>query len=391
MSATVSANPIVMPKLGLTMSEGLVAEWLVGVGDTVAPGQTIFVVETDKISHEIEAPASGKIVALLAAKGDTVPVGDVVATWTGPGQSGANAEACNTAPPIGGEINASAPMRRSATPLARRLASQWLIDLAAVTPSGDRGRIKARDIEHVHAQRARTQPAVEPARSTSVPATALRKLIARKLTRSKSEIPHFYATMEADITRLDRLRAELNDESGRPKLSFTPFLIAAIGRAMAARRDLNALWRDGSEMRLDEIAVGFAVHTDTGVHMPVIRGADHRPIDELAAAIKDAAGRSRSGRLREADLGQAAISLSNAGMFGVSSLTPIIDPDQSFIIGVGAAKGVFRPSEGNLPVLRREVTLTLAADHRLIDGAAGAALIGAVAALLESPLRLLRS
>jgi pyruvate dehydrogenase E2 component (dihydrolipoamide acetyltransferase) len=139
------------------------------------------------------------------------------------------------------------------------------------------------------------------------------------------------------------------------------------------------------------VAVGVAVDTDDGVRMPVVGGADHRPLDHLAASINHVAERARLGRLRASDMAQAAISLSNVGMFGVTSLLPIIDPDQSFIIGVGAAQNLFRPGDDGAPVARREITLTLAADHRLVDGAAGASLLRAVADQIEAPLQLLRA
>jgi pyruvate dehydrogenase E2 component (dihydrolipoamide acetyltransferase) len=160
---------------------------------------------------------------------------------------------------------------------------------------------------------------------------------------------------------------------------------------MSARRHLNAVWREGTQLMLDDVAVGVAVDTDNDARMPVIAGAHHRPLDDLAASINDAAERARSGRLCATDMAQAAISLSNVGMFGVTSLVPIIDPDQSFIIGVGAAQNVFRPDDDGAPVARRDITLTLAADHRLLDGAAGAGLLRAVADQIEAPLQLLRA
>jgi pyruvate dehydrogenase E2 component (dihydrolipoamide acetyltransferase) len=270
-----------MPKLGLTMSEGTVSKWLVAAGQSVAAGQTIFVVETDKISHEIEAAEAGEIGGVLVA--------------------------------------------------------------------------------------------------------------AERLTRSKTEIPHCYVATPVDIGLLERLCKELNTDSARIKISVPHFLVAAVGRTMSARRHLNAVWREGTQLMLDDVAVGVAVDTDNGARMPVIAGAHHRPLDDLAASINDAAERARSGRLCATDMAQAAISLSNVGMFGVTSLVPIIDPDQSFIIGVGAAQNVFRPDDDGAPVARRDITLTLAADHRLLDGAAGAGLLRAVADQIEAPLQLLRA
>jgi pyruvate dehydrogenase E2 component (dihydrolipoamide acetyltransferase) len=393
-------DPIVMPKLGLTMSEGTVAEWLVTAGEPVAAGQTIFVVETDKISHEIEAAEAGEIGAVLVAAGETVPVGTVVATWGKVGSTvaardvtqaaAAPAVALAIALPHDTVQPAAADGRRAVTPLARRLAAAADIDLALITPSGEGRRIKARDIEAAVAARLQVPPpaAAQPA---APPVSASRRRIAERLTRSNTEIPHFYVATPVDISRLDRLRKELNADSAKIKISVTHLLVAAIGRAMAARRHLNAVWRDGTQLMLGEVAVGVAVDTDDGVRMPVVGGADHRPLDHLAASINHVAERARLGRLRASDMAQAAISLSNVGMFGVTSLLPIIDPDQSFIIGVGAAQNLFRPGDDGAPVARREITLTLAADHRLVDGAAGASLLRAVADQIEAPLQLLRA
>jgi pyruvate dehydrogenase E2 component (dihydrolipoamide acetyltransferase) len=398
---SVAGAPIVMPKLGLTMAEGTVAEWLVAAGQSVTQGQTIFVVETDKISHEIEAPESGEIGTLLVAAGQTVPVGTAVATWSrqeAMAWRGAGTAPAATAAPASAAIdllrNAAktgpATARRIATPLARRLAAAASIDLSAVAPSGEKGRIKARDVQAAIAAQLRAPPALEAPRAPGVPVSATRLRIAERLVRSTTEIPHFYVSAPAEISRLEILRAELNGDAGRIRLSITHFLVAAIGRALAARRHLNAVWRDGTQVMLDDVAVGVAVETDNGVRMPVIGGADHRALDDLAAGIHGAAERARAGRLRPADMAPAAISLSNVGMFGVSQLLPIIDPEQSFIIGAGRTEALFRPGKDGAPAARREITLTLAGDHRLVDGAAGAALLRAVADQIEAPLQLLR-
>jgi pyruvate dehydrogenase E2 component (dihydrolipoamide acetyltransferase) len=385
---TAEAHPIVMPKLGLTMSEGTLAEWLVREGDDVMAGQPMFVVETDKISHEIEAAEAGRIVSLLTQPGDTVAVGAVVATWTGKGQA-----PHASGPPA---PEAAAASRHIATPLARRLADTAGIDLASITPGASSQRIKARDIHAAVAARGRAaelpDAAQAPARSGSAAtASPIRRLIADRMVRSKREIPHFIVTANADTGRLESLRKDLNASGGRSKLTITHFLVAAIGRAMAAHRQMNAVWRDGGIMTLPNIAVGVAVETDSGVRMPIIEDTDHAPLDIIARRLNQAAERARAGRLVASDMGDAAISLSNAGMFGVSALVPIIDPDQSFILGAGKDEMIFRPDDDGSPRARREITLTLAADHRLVDGAGGARLLRAIVDRIEAPLDLLRA
>jgi pyruvate dehydrogenase E2 component (dihydrolipoamide acetyltransferase) len=394
---TVHAHPIVMPKLGLTMSEGTLAEWLVREGDDVMAGQPMFVVETDKISHEIEAADAGRIVSLLTKPGDTVAVGCVVATWTGPGQATPGA-ALTVQAAATGSVSDARPgaTRHIATPLARRLASSAGIDLASITPGAPSRRIKARDI---HAAVAARRPAAEmqggvpkPASlHTATAASSIRRLIAERMIRSKREIPHFVVTASADTGRLESLRRDLNASKDRTKLTITHFLVAAIGRAMATHRHLNAVWRDADIVALPNIAVGVAVETENGVRMPVIEDADEAPLDRIASRMNQAAERARAGRLMAGDMADAAISLSNAGMFGVSALVPIIDPDQSFIVGVGKDELVFRPADDGSPRARREITLTLAADHRLVDGAAGARVLRAIVDRIEAPLDLLRA
>jgi pyruvate dehydrogenase E2 component (dihydrolipoamide acetyltransferase) len=387
--------PIVMPKLGLTMAEGLIAEWKVAPGEAVRAGQVLFVVETDKISNEIEAPADGTILALLADEGATVAVGAPVATWTGPGQGvgGSNEPGFGTAPAAEGaapvrELSAVTEVkgeRRLCTPFARRLARQAEIDLDGISGSGARGRIKARDVQAAIAGRA-TAPAPSPA--PVLRGRDLRSLIAARVSRSKAEIPHFYLSADAAFDALVALRRDLNADPLAPcKLSVTALLGAAVGRALALHPDANGVWRDGRVHPLGAIAIGIAVEAPGGVMAPVVPlGAG---IYDFAASLAAAIERARQGRLGSADVGEAAIGISNVGMFNVRSLTPIIDPDQSFMLGVGAPRTAFRADEKGAPVAVREVTLTLACDHRAIDGAAAARFLATIVDLIENPVRLL--
>ncbi|HVY86539.1 MAG TPA: dihydrolipoamide acetyltransferase family protein [Caulobacterales bacterium] len=388
-------NPIVMPKLGLTMSEGLIAEWRVGPGDEVQPGQIMFVVETDKISNEIEAPSAGRITRLLAEAGETLAVGAVVALWTGPAQANVAVEA-EAAPVIAAlapvRVASASAVRIVATPLARRLATANDIHLAEIAGTGPRGRIQARDVEAAAAARkARpTAPPVSaPTRAGAAPTSKYRRLIAERLTRSKAEIPHFYLTAGVAFDALTALRRDLNAEPNAPKLTVTAFLVAAVARALAQHPETNVVWREGELHALSATSVGVAVESPVGVLAPVLRDADKFALYDLARAMEAAVARARKGSISAADASEAAISVSNVGMYGARSLTPIIDPDQTFILGVGAPHGVFRPDANGAPKAVQEVILTLACDHRAIDGAAAARLLATLVAMLESPLRLL--
>jgi pyruvate dehydrogenase E2 component (dihydrolipoamide acetyltransferase) len=390
MSEPSIAAPIVMPKLGLTMSEGLIAEWLVKPGDAVRAGQILFVVETDKISNEIEAPADGTIVALLAHVGETVAVGAPVATWTGPAKS----QGVVSAQPdqYAAKTPALAPValpvspqtvRVLCTPYARRLAMQGGIDIAMVSGSGARGRIRSRDILAALAAQPATVDSAPPA-----PARDMRALIAARVSRSNTEIPQFYVTADARFDALAALRQDLNAvPNTSQKLSVTAFLGVAASRALALHPEANVVWREGRALPLARRTIGIAVETPRGVMAPVIPAESD--IYDFAASLDAAVTRARQGRLGHDDVGEAAIGISNVGMFGVRSLLPIVDPDQSFMLGVGAPQSVIRPDGGGKPVALQEITLSLACDHRAIDGAGAARFLATIVTLIEQPIRLL--
>ncbi|NWK97444.1 2-oxo acid dehydrogenase subunit E2 [Sphingobium lactosutens] len=389
---------IVMPKLGLTMTEGLIVEWMVKPGDVVQSGQTLFVVETDKISNEIEAPSAGTILRLLIEEGGTAAVGAPVAMWTGPaqGQSGpVQPESVDTSAliPVTTVVEAIPPSAKSqrplCTPFARRLAQQAGIDLATINGSGARGRIRACDIQATVERSA--APALQPVGKGRTPQRErdLRSLIAARVSRSKAEVPHFYLSAGVRSDALAALRGELNTDPRSPrKLSITAFLGLAVGKALLLHPEANVVWRDDRAQPLEDgIAVGIAVEAPGGVMAPVV------PIGsglyDFAASLDAAIDRARRGRMGATDNGAAAIGISNVGMFNVHSLTPIIDPDQSFMLGVGAPRTVFRADENNLPVAAQEMTLNLACDHRAIDGAAAARFLATIVEMIERPVRLL--
>lgn len=379
---------ILMPKLGLSMTEGLLSEWNVKPGDEVAAGQVLFVVETDKISNEVEAPAAGRITSILVGAGETVDVGTPLALWTGPGQAGvAPAEHAaperSPTPPAGPASPPGEDKRVRSTPFARRLAKQGGIAIESCVGTGPRGRIQARDV------RAALEDTAGP---TPTPAGGrdLRALIAARVTRSKAEVPHFYVAADAAFDTLNALRRDLNaDPAAAGRLSVTVFLAAAVARALALLPQANVAWRDGRAVRLAGIGVGIAVDTPAGVLVPVVRVPSGDTLQALAGRLDAAIGRARGGRLGAADAGEASIGISNVGMFGVRSLVPIIDPDQTYMLGVGAPRAVFRPGPGGEPVPLQEATLSLACDHRAVDGAGAARFLALVVELLEQPGRLL--
>lgn len=384
---TASAE-IVMPKLGLTMTEGLIAEWRVQPGARVAAGDILFVVETEKIATDIEAAGEGEILELLLPAGSTVPVGTPVARWTGTASGTAEtapavAEAPPAAPPVRQPF--ASGTRVLATPLARRLARERGIDIAAVTGSGPRGRIKAKDVPET------APPATTPqATGEFIPLDRVRAASARRLTQAKQEMPHFYVGAPAEISRLLALRDEWRDIPGAPRLTVTHAVLAAMGRALLAMPDLNRVWEGDGWRRIAAPDVGLAVDTPRGLFAPVLRDAGRLTLDALAERANALVDRARAGRLTPDELEGGAISLSNVGMFGARFLVPIVNPGQSMILGLGAMESLFRPDANGAPALRREVTLVLSADHRVLDGAAAAAFLARIVACLEKPLALLR-
>jgi pyruvate dehydrogenase E2 component (dihydrolipoamide acetyltransferase) len=410
-----------MPKLGLTMEEGLVASWSVKAGDTVKPGDLLFVVETDKIANEVEARDAGTIVEIKVAEGETVPVGAVLATWTGPA-SGSNAV-------VGPETDAAplsaAPVaevavaqtvavstataavvgpgalisgRLLSTPLARRLARNLAIPLDGVAGSGPRGRIKAVDVERHHATAA-AAPRAAPApvaTDTGVPAgrtirtaTSIEKTVARRLTESKQTIPHFYVLADADVTDLLALRVSLNATAPVVRISVNHCIVTAVARALVDMPEMNAVWEDGTIATVNGIDVGIAVDSPRGLLVPMLRNIGGIPLPLIAQQADAAVTRARDGKLASPDLTGGVISVSNVGMFGAGFLVPIINPGQSAILGVGASKKVFRPDADGQPVLREEVGLVLSCDHRIHDGVRAARFLDKIVQALQSPLRLL--
>ncbi len=404
--------PIVMPKLGLTMTEGLLASWRVAPGDEVKSGDVLFVVETEKVATDVEAQADGRIESILIAEGETAPVGSVVAIWTGGALEGAATPALAASPerseppPAAPTAMARDERRVVATPHARKRAREGDIALSDVAGSGPRGRIKAADVEAAilrarQGDASRLAPAREAMsqavsssapepRESRRPASALEKVVARRLTASKQAIPHFYVFADADVSRLLALREELNADADRPRLSITHFVVAAVARALAKRPEINVLWRDDEVVNLDQIDIGLAVDTERGLLAPVLRNLAALGLDAIAAAATELARKARNGRLATDELEGGAIAISNVGMYGASHLVPIIDPRQSAVIGVAAVRPAFRPDQSGAPKLCQELGLVFSGDHRVLDGVRAARFLDAVTDLLEHPLLLLR-
>lgn len=404
-------NDLLMPKLGLTMTEGLLAEWCVAPGDHVSAGDAMFVVETDKVANEITAEADGVIGEILVKQGETVLVGAVVARWTGPGQGAIKNEpgqANDSVQPVvavpekqTNTVPLEVPKaieegRVVATPFARRLAFEHGITLAGVAGSGPRGRIKAADVRAALATKPASLAGV-PAATKSVPAEVVRtpsgmeQTVARRMVEAKQQVPHFYLSSEAEVSELVQLRQRLNADENSPRLTLNHFLVAAVARALAEQTQQNRIWRDGSIVEFATIDIGIAVSTERGLMAPVVHDLAGCGVDEIARRTDAVVRRVRDGKATREDLSGGAITISNAGMFDVTYMASIINPPQSAILGVGSVRELFRPGPDGAPALRREMGLVYAGDHRLHDGISGLKFLNRVIALLQDPYRLLRA
>ncbi len=318
---------LLMPKLGLTMTEGTVSEWPVAEGARFERGAIYLVVETDKVANEVEAPDAGKLLRILVPQGETVPVGTVLAEWEAETEAGQTA-----APPSPAAPAAQERRWRKASP----------VEFAA----------------------------------------------ARKLVESKQQIPHFYLATEIEVSRLQEMRERWNAGHGHPRVTLTHLLVAAVARAMARHPGANRVWENEGFVELDGVDVGIAVHTERGLLAPVLRRANGKGFEELARDLGALIERARNGSLSREDVGGGAITVSNAGMHDVTWMSSIINPGQAAILGVGAERRTFRPDEHGTPRLAREVGVVLSCDHRVLDGVRGLAFLNDVRARLEAPQEL---
>ena len=362
-------KPFLMPKLGLTMTEGTVVEWKLMPGQSFNAGQNIFVVETDKSAVDIESEQLGTVLEVVHAAGTTVSVGEVLGYWDD-GQVDVGSESVvdlkmhkssTIVVDTGFDVDVSLTQNQSAdikrivaTPLARRLARESNIDLEKVNGTGPMGRIKAADLVSVP--------------TTTLP-SASQLILAKRLVGSKQNIPHFYLSTEVEVSELLALRNLLNS-AAEVRVSLNDFFVAAAGRALLDCPQVDRVWLDDRIVPLGSTDVGIAVHSQHGLFAPVVRGAGRMTVGQITAKTRPMLERVRKGRLNALEMGGGSLTISNAGMYDVTYITPIINPGQAMILGIGSVREVFRPDANCAPALRREVGVVMACDHRILDGVA---------------------
>ncbi len=395
---------ILVPKLGLTMSEGVLVEWMVQPGESFNVDQGLFVIESEKAANEVCAESDGVLLEIIAQVGETLPCGTVIGYWddgrTGEGVSKPTTLATAQIAPVPAPPSAlpvvdkaQVAQRVPVTPLARRVAAQQGVDLTAVTGSGPRGRIRAKDVlAQVSASGVADTPtvtAVGPGEGALSAPTVLERTIAQRLTAAKQQVPHFYLAVEAEMSAVISLRAQLNAAQTRQRLTLNHFVLAAVGQALEAMPEVNRVWTDEGILRLNRSDVGMAVNTEKGLWVPVLRGVGLLSLGDVAKQSGEMIARAQASRLSSGDMQGGAITVSNAGMHDVTYMTSIINPGQSMILGVGCIREVFRPDENDQPVIRREMGMVLSADHRVLDGIAGLKFLKLVVQALSQPMGLL--
>jgi pyruvate dehydrogenase E2 component (dihydrolipoamide acetyltransferase) len=434
-----------MPALSPTMTEGKLARWLKKEGDTVKSGQVLCEIETDKATMEVEAVDEGTLGAILVAAGTegvkvNAPIAVILAEGESAGSAPASASAAPVAPaapapaapvastPAAGSSPAPAPAPAPAgdagrvfvSPLARRMAEQSGLDLSAIRGSGPNGRIVKADIDAALAAGANARkPAaaapvaapVAPAPTASAPAavsaaslaaigphklvplSTMRRVIARRLTESKQQVPHFYLTVDCEIDKLLAGRAALNAKSpekgpGAFKLSVNDFVIKAVAVALRLVPAANASYSDDGLLMWDNVDISVAVAIPGGLITPIIRNADAKGLAQISNEMKDLAARAKDGKLKPEEFQGGGFSISNLGMFGIKEFGAVINPPQGAILAVGA--GEQRPVVKNGALaIATVMSCTLSVDHRVIDGAVGAEFLSAFKRIVEDPLAML--
>lgn len=430
------SKTIQMPALSPTMEEGTLAKWLVKEGDTVSSGDLLAEIETDKATMEFEAVDEGVIAKILISEGsEGVKVGTVIAiiaeegedvatVAAGGGEAApkadtalAKAEAEEPAAPAAAPKAAAAPAaapaegRVKASPLARRLAQEKGIDLAAVTGSGPNGRIVKGDLdgakEGVAPSAAATAAPAEKAPAAPTPATptaaqdfgiphevvklsGMRKTIARRLTESKQQIPHIYLTVDIQLDKLLKLRADLNAglASRKVKLSVNDLLIKALGVALAEVPECNVQFAGDQMLQFKRADISVAVSIPGGLITPIITDAGSKGVAVISDAMKDLASRAKDGKLKPEEYQGGTASLSNMGMFGIKQFEAVINPPQGMIMAIGAGEKRPYVVEDSLQIAT-VMSATGSFDHRAIDGADGARLMKAFKELIENPIGML--
>jgi pyruvate dehydrogenase E2 component (dihydrolipoamide acetyltransferase) len=426
--SSIPAEVITMPKMSDTMAEGVIASWLVKVGDTVKSGDILAEVETDKATMELENYTDGTVLYLAVEAGKSVPVDGIIAIVGEKGtdykpllqQNGQQTEeapkaapaaekapaeksavADKVAPEVQPVVETAQGGRVKVSPLAKKLAKEMGYDLQKIKGTGDQGRIVKKDVENFKPEQAKTPAPAKQEEKAYIPAAVqvgkesfheetvsqMRKTIARRLSESKYTAPHFYLTMEINMDKAVEARESLNAISP-VKLSFNDLVIKAAAAALRQHPKVNSSWL-GDKIRYNEhIHIGVAVAVPEGLLVPVVRFADSKSLSQISAEVKALGQKAKDKKLQPSDWEGNTFTISNLGMFGIEEFTAIINTPEACIMAVGGIKQVPVVKNGEIKV-GNVMKVTLSCDHRVVDGAIGAAFLQTFKQLLEDPVRIL--
>jgi pyruvate dehydrogenase E2 component (dihydrolipoamide acetyltransferase) len=414
---------VILPKVDMDMATGKISTWHVKEGDTVKKGQLLFEIETDKSAMEIESPGDGVLrnlapiatdiavgtsVAFLLKEGEALPSPSAVTSVKAETSQATSVSREKLVPRLGGDddiFRSEQTGKVRATPLARRLARQKSINLSAVTGSGPRGRIVAKDVETAKPVTSAPAPVAAPLASVAAnyapgsfalkPLDGMRRTIAQRLVLSKQTVPHFYLSMSCVLDEVLAVRTRLNqhaplgpDKAPAWKLSVNDFVIKALALALQRVPAANVTWSDEGILHHTASDVGVAVSVEGGLFTPVVRNAHTKTLSQVSLEMKDLADRARSRKLKPEEYQGGTTAVSNLGMYGVEDFAAIINPPHATILAVGAGIPQFVPVDGK-PVQKTIMKATLSCDHRAVDGALGAQLLASFKQLIEEPALML--
>lgn len=405
------AEAVKLPKMSDTMTEGVIVKWNYKVGDSVKSGDVLAEVETDKATMDMEVYAKGQVLYLVE-EGSTVPVDGLIAVVGAAGEDFQSllvagpkptAEAPAAEPAVIASAQTSAPVaaapvvsasagsddRLKASPLAKKLAAEKGLDLTQIAGTGENGRIVRKDVENFTPAGATAATPVVLGKESydEVPVSQMRKTIAARLSESKFSAPHFYLTMEIFMDKAVAAREQMNAISD-VKISMNDLVIKAAAAALRKNPKVNSSWL-GSKIRYNHhIHIGVAMAVEEGLLVPVVRFADQKNLSQISAEVKDYGKKAKEKKLQPQDWAGNTFTISNLGMFGIEEFTAIINPPDACILAVGTVKDTVGVVNGEIkPVKTMKVTLSC--DHRVVDGATGAAFLNTLKSLLEEPVRLL--
>jgi pyruvate dehydrogenase E2 component (dihydrolipoamide acetyltransferase) len=430
---------IIMPKMGDAMTEGKVVRWYKKAGEAVKKGEPVLEIETDKVNLDLEAEADGTLGNVEAQEGQMVPVGGVLAKIESGGAPSAPAPVrrAEPAPEAGapppepppqqrrvtdkkdsvkhttGEYGEAIEMkgprtdrskvvqmpkaaqegRQRSSPLARKMAREMGVSLEAIQGSGPQGRIIAADVKNAggggaarfSAPAGGLKPAATP-ETKQIPLSAMRRTIAKRLAESTGPIPHFYLTVDYDVTNLMSIRQQMMDIE-EAKLSVNDFIVRAAALALLHHPNVNASWGDEAITQHGEVHIGIAVATPEGLITPVIRNADQKSVSDIAQEVRALAEKAKNRKLLPNEYQGSTFTISNLGAWGIEEFTAIINPPNSAILAIGAAEERPVVLDGRV-VVRNRMKITMSCDHRVIDGASGADYLKTLRQYIEQPLRL---